>query len=71
MTRSLTEWEPLVSEKSSNALKERIASNQAERLEENGTMLIRISGCEYKIEASRLKNYLEHWGEVFFKRWPS
>ena len=48
----------------SNALKEKIARKQAERVDDNGTMLIRISGCEYKIAADKLKECLEYWGEL-------
>ena len=30
----------------------------------DGSIVIRITGCEYKVSAERLKSALSHWGEV-------
>ena len=50
----------------SEAVKEQIARKESRRneSEDDGSILIRISGCEYKVSAERLKSSLAYWGEV-------
>ena len=50
----------------SDAMKEQIARKEARRneSEDDGSIMIRITGCEYKVSAERLKSALSHWGEV-------
>ena len=50
----------------SEAVKEQIARKESRRneREDDGSILIRISGCEYKVSAERLKSSLAYWGEV-------
>ena len=50
----------------SKAVKEIIARKESRHneSEDDGSILIRISGCEFKISAERLESSLAHWGEV-------
>ena len=48
----------------SEALKKKLAEKEAESLAEDGSITLRISGCQNKIDSSRLKSCLKHWGEV-------
>ena len=47
---------------SSEGLKERIGQKQAESLDVDGAITLRISGCEYKIDTTKLKRSLEYLG---------
>ena len=50
----------------SDGLKEFLARKEAQRrnVEVDGSITLKITGCEYKVSAARLKEVLSHWGEV-------
>ena len=51
----------------SEATKQYLERKSRENLDQtDGSTLVKITGCEYKVSAERLKLALFHWGEVVF-----
>ena len=50
----------------SDSLKEHLARKESEKLDlmDDGSVLVKITGCEYRVTEERLKAELSHWGTI-------